>query len=154
MGHFKHPTPLKIPPTGPPGRWAPGCVTDRLCLGIPFFVGLWGSLGYLPRGPVGKIIEHLFPHHKKLGWTKDAVWKTCSRRLPHFEAVGTKDIFCGKLSRLEEVNLKKTSQISVRNVSTFWNLTKEKMQKNESEDIFVQSVFFCFAYIPFTDHIH
>ena len=49
----------KIPPTGPPGRWAPGCFTNSLWSNFFRIVGVfWGSLGaHLPRGYVGKIIE-------------------------------------------------------------------------------------------------
>ena len=49
----------KIPPTGPPGRWAPGCFTNSLWRNFFRIVGVfWGSLGaHLRRGYVGKIIE-------------------------------------------------------------------------------------------------
>ena len=39
-----------------PGRWAPGCCTNSLWRAFELW-GFGGSLGYLPRGPVGKIIE-------------------------------------------------------------------------------------------------
>ena len=32
-----------------PGRWAPGWFTPSVYEGVPFFVGFWGSLEYLPR---------------------------------------------------------------------------------------------------------
>ena len=44
----------KISPTGPPGIY-PGNFTNSSCLGISFFVGVWGSLGaHLHRGPCGQ----------------------------------------------------------------------------------------------------
>ena len=39
-----------------PGRYQKD-VSPTVYEGISFFVGVWGSLGYLPRGPVGKIID-------------------------------------------------------------------------------------------------